>query len=177
VATGKRWAPWLTVALLVAACGGAEEVPPAGQPAVEPPPPTGAASETAVSAAGTPAAVGAVGGQDTTAVSLELSREVFSYRGSGRDPFISLLKSGDVRPLPRDLRVVGITFDPRYPQRSVAVLHDMSDLRRFTVRPGDVIGRIRIVEVRASEVIAVVQEFGVDRQVVLPLRRRQEASQ
>jgi len=166
VATGKRWVPWLTAALLVAACGGADEAPPAGQPAVEPPPPTGEADTAAVTAE-----------QDSAAASLEVSREVFAYRGSGRDPFVSLLKSGDVRPLPQDLRVVGITFDPRYPQRSVAVLHDVSDLRRFTVRPGDVVGRIRIVEVRATEVIAVVQEFGVDRQVVLPLRRRQEASQ
>jgi len=165
VATGKRWAPWLTAALLVAACGGAEEAPPAGQPAVEPPPPAGAVAD-------------AVGGQeDTSGASLALAREVFSFRGSGRDPFVSLLKFGDVRPLPRDLRVVAITFDPRYPQRSVAVLHDITDMRRFTVRPGDVVGRVRIVEVRATEVIAVVQEFGVDRQVVLSLRRRQEASQ
>jgi hypothetical protein len=110
-------------------------------------------------------------------MTLQLSREVFAYRGSGRDPFVSLLKSGDVRPLPQDLRVVGITYDPRYPQRSVAVLHDVSDLRRYTVRPGDVIGRVRVVEIRTAEVIAVVQEFGVDRQVVLPLRRRQEATQ
>ena len=167
MATGKRWVPWLTAALLVAACGGADEAPPAGQPAVEPAPPTQGVADTATQ----------VAGQDSAAASLELSREVFAYRGSGRDPFVSLLKSGDVRPLPQDLRVVGITFDPRYPQRSVAVMHDVSDLRRFTVRPGDVVGRIRIVEVRATEVIAVVQEFGVDRQVVLPLRRRQEASQ
>jgi len=167
VATGKRWAPWLTAALLVAACGGADEAPPAGQPAVEPPPPAGAEAMAATDSVG----------QDSAETSLEISREVFAYRGSGRDPFVSLLKSGSVRPLPQDLRVVGITFDPRYPQRSVAVLHDVSDLRRFTVRPGDVIGRVRIVEVRAKEVIAVVQEFGVDRQVVLPLRRRQEASQ
>jgi len=165
VATGKRRAPWLMTALLVAACGGAEEAPPPGQPAVEPPPPTS-----------TPAAAD-TGGQEVAASALEISREVFAYRGSGRDPFVSLLRSGDVRPLPRDLRVVGITFDPRYPQRSVAVMHDISDMRRFTVRPGDVVGRVRIVEVRATEVIAVVQEFGVDRQIVLPLRRRQEASQ
>jgi hypothetical protein len=149
----------------VAACGGAEEAPPPGQPAVEPPPPTS-----------TPAPAD-TGGQAAAASALEISREVFAYRGSGRDPFVSLLRSGNVRPLPQDLRVVGITFDPRYPQRSVAVLHDISDMRRFTVRPGDVVGRVRIVEVRATEVIAVVQEFGVDRQVVLPLRRRQEASQ
>jgi hypothetical protein len=162
VPTGKRWAPWCAAFVVVAACGGAaDETPPAASP--PPAPPRVAAVEDS-----TPPDTGST---------LDLSREVFAYRGSGRDPFVSLLKSGGVRPLPQDLRVVGITFDPRYPQRSVAVLHDITDLRRFTVRPGDVVGRVRVVEVRAAEVIAVVQEFGVDRQVVLPLRRRQEASQ
>lgn len=170
MATGKRWSPWLAVALVAAACGGGEEAPPAGQPAVEPPPPTAAADAQDVSVQDSTA-------QDSTTQALALAREVFAYRGSGRDPFMSLLRSGDVRPLPQDLRVVGITFDARYPQRSVAVLSDVSAAKRYTVRPGDVIGRIRIVEVRTTEVIAVVQEFGVDRQIVLPLRRRQEATQ
>jgi hypothetical protein len=173
VATGKRWSPWLAVALVAAACGGGEEAPPAAaQPAVEPAPSTAAVQDT--SAQDTSAQDTAA--QDTTAQTLALAREVFAYRGSGRDPFMSLLRSGDVRPLPQDLRVVGINFDARYPQRSVAVLNDGTSGKRYTVRPGDVIGRIRVVEVRASEVIAVVQEFGVDRQIVLPLRRRQEAT-
>lgn len=163
---GKHWALGCVATFLVAACGGDEAPPPASPPAEAGVPPAAAAADSAAPVA-----------QDTVSTTLELSREVFAYRGSGRDPFVSLLKSGDVRPLPQDLRVVGITYDPRYPQRSVAVLHDITDMRRFTVRPGDVVGRVRVVEVRATEVIAVVQEFGVDRQVVLPLRRRQEASQ
>ena len=162
MATGKRWSPWLAAVLVAAACGGGEEAPPAGQPAEEPPPPTAAVQDTSA--------------QDSTVQALALSREVFAYRGSGRDPFMSLLRSGDMRPLPQDLRVVGITYDTRYPQRSVAVLSDVAEVKRYTVRPGDVIGRVRIVEIRTTEVIAVVQEFGVDRQVVLPLRRRQEAT-
>ena len=36
-----------------------------------------------------------------------LVREVFSYEGGGRDPFLSLLRSGDIRPLLSDLRLVG----------------------------------------------------------------------
>lgn len=164
MATGKRWSLWLAGALVAAGCGGGEDAPAAGQPAVEPPPPMAAAEVQDTSA------------QDSASQALALSREVFAYRGSGRDPFRSLITTGDMRPLPQDLRVVGITFDSRYPQRSVAVLNDVTDGRRYTVRPGDVIGRIRVVEVRATEVIAVVQEFGVDRQVVLPLRRRQEAT-
>lgn len=162
MATGKRWSPWLAAVLVAAACGGGEEAPPAGQPAEEPPPPTAAVQDTSA--------------QDSTGQALALSREVFTYSGSGRDPFLSLLRSGDMRPLPRDLRVVGITYDTRYPQRSVAVLSDVAEVKRYTVRPGDVIGRVRIVEIRTTEVIAVVQEFGVDRQIVLPLRRRQEAT-
>src|SRR5207302_1702422 len=37
-----------------------------------------------------------------------LVREVYSYEGGGRDPFLSLLKSGDIRPLLSDLKLVGI---------------------------------------------------------------------
>jgi len=147
----------LAAALALAGCGGGETAAPAGQPAVEPPAPAPAAAQ--ATAEGAP---------------MELSREAFAYRGSGRDPFISLLKSGGVRPLPGDLRVTGINFDARYPQRSVATLRDTTEGRRYTVRSGDVIGRVRILEIKATQVVAVVQEFGVDRPLVLPIRRRQE---
>lgn len=166
MAVGKPWVPWLAAAVVAVACGGGEEAAPPPLPAQP------AASQPLTEMAAEAAQDTAV--QDSAAQALSLSREVFAYRGSGRDPFQPLTKSGDLKPDPKDLRVVGITFDPRYPQRSVAVLNDRSDARRYTVRPGDVVGRIRIVEVRATEVIAVVQEFGVDRQLVLPLRRRQE---
>jgi hypothetical protein len=148
----------------LAACGADDEVPAAGRPAAEPPPPTGASQ----------AVPGDSAGADSQAVTMELSREVFAFRGTGRDPFLSLLKSGATRPMPGDVRVRAINYDPRYPQRSVATLQDTTDMRRYTVRVGDVIGRIRIVEIRTTEVVAVVQEFGVDRQLVLPIRRRQQ---
>jgi hypothetical protein len=169
VAAGKYWAPWLAAAMIAAACGGGEEA----APAAAQPPAESAASQPAAAASAAPMAQDS-GTVDSLAAALALSREVFAYRGAGRDPFEPLTRSGDLRPDPKDLRVVGITFDPRYPQRSVAVLNDVSEARRYTVRPGDVVGRIRIVEIRATQVIAVVQEFGVDRQLVLLLRRRQE---
>ncbi len=163
MAHASHWSVLLSAGLALAACGGGAE-----QPA--------AATEQAATPAAGPAAVQQAA-PDTTAQaapSMDLSREVFAFRGTGRDPFLSLLKSGDVRPLPQDVRVTGITFDPRYPQRSVATLQDTTYGRRYTIRVGDVIGRIRIVEIRATEVVAVVEEFGVDRQLVLPVRRRQE---
>jgi hypothetical protein len=162
VALVSRTARWLALAAL-SACGGGgddEVVPPApaGRPAVA----------TQQAAADSQARV------DSMVRTMELSREVFAYRGAGRDPFLSLLRSGATRPMPGDVRVRGINFDPRYPQRSVATLQDTTDGKRYTVHVGDVIGRIRIAEIRPNEVVAVVQEFGVDRQLVLPIRRRQE---
>jgi hypothetical protein len=107
----------------------------------------------------------------------ELMREVFSYRGATRDPFISLLESGDVRPLVQDLRITSITFDPRYPAASVAVLRDTIVNRSYALRVGDEVGRIRVAEITPGQVVIIVSEFGSERQVVLRQRRRQEGTQ
>ena len=106
----------------------------------------------------------------------ELLREVFSYRGSGRDPFVSLLESGEVRPLVQDLRVTTITYDARYPAASVAVLRDTIVNQAYSVRVGDELGRLRVVEITPSQVVLVLSEFGSERQVVLRQRRRQEGT-
>lgn len=107
---------------------------------------------------------------------IELVREVFAYRGSGRDPFLSLLRSGEVRPLLEDLRVTTIHFNERYPSASVAVLRDTTVNQRYTVRVGDELGRMRIAEIRAHEVMLIIEEFGVEREYILRLRRRQEGT-
>jgi hypothetical protein len=155
----------LAVSLLAGGCGGGEGLPPAGTPAAgaEPPPPVEVAvSDTAAAQEAAPL--------DET----QLLREAFSYRGSGRDPFISPVKSGEARPLLEDLRVTSITYDPRFPSNSVAVLRDTTVNQRYTVRVGDELGRMRVVEIRPREIVVIVDEFGVERQVVLQQRRRQE---
>ncbi|HKI96647.1 MAG TPA: hypothetical protein VJ992_15260 [Gemmatimonadales bacterium] len=158
----------LVVALALAACGG-PSTPAAGTPAKPlPPPPTGQTATAAAAAADT---------ADTSANQTGLTREVFAYRGAGRDPFLSLLRSGDVRPLPGDVRVVGIAYDARYPQRSVATIRDTTSGKRYVVHVSDTIGRMRIREIRQSAVVAQLEEFGVERQIVLPLRRRLEDTQ
>jgi len=106
----------------------------------------------------------------------ELQREVFAFRGSGRDPFLSLLESGEVRPLLQDLRITSITYDPRYPAASVAVLRDTIVNQAYPVRVGDELGRLRVVGIRPGEVTLVLSEFGSERQVVLRQRRRQEGT-
>jgi hypothetical protein len=108
-----------------------------------------------------------------TAGETELIREVFSYRGAGRDPFQSLLTTADIRPFLRDLRIAGITYDPRYPARSVAVLRDTVANKAYSVRVGDELGRMRVASIVPGEVLLIVAEFGSERQVVLRQRGKQ----
>lgn len=150
------------VGLMAGACGGDEAPPPPAETAVP--------ENAAQAAPGGLQAPEEPQREDRT----DLVREVFSFRGSGRDPFISLLRSGDVRPLLEDLRVTSINFNPRYPSASVAVLRDTTVQQRYTVRVGDEVGRLRIAAIRESEVMVIIEEFGVERQRILRMRRRQE---
>jgi hypothetical protein len=106
--------------------------------------------------------------------SIALVREVFAYEGGGRDPFISLLRSGDVRPLIADLKLVTVVYDGVYPGRSVAVLRDVITSRRYRVKTGDIVGRLKVTQIRPREVVFTVQEFGYERQQTLQLSRQEE---
>ncbi len=105
---------------------------------------------------------------------LSLSREVFSYQGAGRDPFLSLLKTGDIRPLITDLKLVAIIYDERYAARSVAVLRDISTSKRYRVKTGDVLGRLRVTQIKPRDVVFTIQEFGFERQATLSLAKQEE---
>lgn len=109
---------------------------------------------------------------DSTAAPV-LVREVFSYEGGGRDPFLSLLKSGDIRPLLSDLKLVGIYYDSRYPARSVAVLRDVTNNKIYRVKPGAIVGRLRATTIRPREIVFTVQEFGFERQESLQLAKQE----
>jgi len=105
-----------------------------------------------------------------------LLREVFAYEGGGRDPFMSLLRSGDVRPLLSDLRLTTIVYDARYVGRSVAVLRDVTTKpsRIYHVKTGDIIGRLKVTQIRPREIVFTVQEFGFERQETLSLAKQEE---
>jgi hypothetical protein len=118
--------------------------------------------------------------QDTTArpdsapAPMSLVREVFAYEGGGRDPFMSLLRSGDVRPLISDLKLTTIVYDARYAARSVAVLRDITNRRIYRVKAGDIIGRLKVTQIRPREIVFTVQEFGFERQETLSLAKQEE---
>ena len=101
---------------------------------------------------------------------LTLRREVFGYERRGRrDPFASLIASGEVRPLFADLQVTGILVDPAGVQ-SVAMLKDVSTKQLYRAKVGSVFGRIRVTAIRANEVALTIDEFGNTRQEVLMLK-------
>ena len=87
---------------------------------------------------------------------------------------MSLLKSGDVRPLISDLKLVTIVYDARYPARSVAVLRDITNGKRYRARVGEVFGRLRVTQIRPREVVFTVQEYGYERQQTLSLAKQEE---
>lgn len=157
----------MLLGLLTAGCGGgAEPAPAAG----------GAAAAAAEAEEGAPATGGAAqargagrGSLDTT-LPVEYRREVFRYGGGSRDPFESLLTSGDMGPMVQDLRLVSIIFDARY-GNSVAIVRATNVVQPFRLRRGDTIGRMRVIQIRQYEVVFQIEEFGFERQEVLALRR------
>jgi hypothetical protein len=112
-------------------------------------------------------------GIDTTGGKVSYSREVFHYSGGARDPFQTLISSSAVRPTIDDLRLVSIIFDARY-GRSVAVVREMPGDKVHRLRRGDMIGRLRVLQIRRYEVVFQIEEFGFERQVVLALQRQAE---
>lgn len=97
-----------------------------------------------------------------------LLRESFTYHTEGRrDPFVSLIASGELRPMISDLRLVTVIYDPA--GRSVAVMRDMSTHEQYRVKSGQTIGRMRVARIGQKSVTFTIEEYGFSRQEVLAL--------
>lgn len=97
------------------------------------------------------------------------AREVYGYPRDGRrDPFASLIATGDIRPLFDDLRVTSVMYDPSG-RTSMAMLKDVSTNEIYKVRVGSVAGRNRITYIRTGVVGVAIDEFGFTRQEELTL--------
>jgi hypothetical protein len=120
-------------------------------------------------AAGTVDTAATVSRGSDTLPSLNIDREVFSYRGgSRRDPYESLMRSDELRPLVSDLRLTAVAFDPSG-KGSVAILRDVVSQNQYRVRVGQTLGRLRVAGIRQKAVIFSIDEFGFSRQETLPL--------
>ena len=125
------------------------------------------AAEAGAGAAGATASVTKRGAKSEVA----FSREVFSYdQGGRRDPFLSLLLSGDLRPAINDLRLVAVAYDPTG-RNSVAIMRDVTTKDQYRVKVGQTLGRMRVTEIQPKTVVFSVEEFGMNRREELVLVR------
>ncbi|HEV2181850.1 MAG TPA: hypothetical protein VGR59_16090 [Gemmatimonadaceae bacterium] len=114
-------------------------------------------------------------GDGTTSISerggkneIALMRESFTYDADGRrDPFVSLIASGELRPMISDLRLVVVIYDPA--GRSVAILRDVSTKEQYRVKTGQTLGRMRVARIDLKSVTFTLEEFGYSRQETLAL--------
>jgi hypothetical protein len=147
---------------------------PAAQPSAKAPAKS-AAADTARTQPKPAAQVKATGKDSTRAPAkpaapeVAFSREIFSYDASGRrDPFMSLLASGDLRPAYTDLKLVAVAYDPTG-RKSVAVMRDVSSNDQYRVKVGQTLGRMRVAQIHPKSVTFTIDEFGYSRQEILAL--------
>jgi hypothetical protein len=124
-----------------------------------------APSDTAALRTSAPAGTTAIAGPGGEVI----SREVFSYGGTGRrDPFVSLMNTEDLRPLFQDLKLVAVAYDATGPN-SVAVLRDVTSKVQYRVKVGQEIGRMRVASIGQKSVLFGIEEFGYSRQETLAM--------
>jgi hypothetical protein len=108
--------------------------------------------------------------RDTIPSVVTVEREVFSYASDGRrDPFRALIATAAIRPLPSELRLVAVVYDVRG-NGSVAILRDLTTNAQHRVRPGQLLGRMRVAQIRPKHVVFTIEELGFSRQEVLGLQ-------
>ncbi len=104
----------------------------------------------------------------------EVQRETFTYAGGARDPFASLITEDKVGPEFNDLLLVGVYLDLRRANNSVAVLRDKTNQKRYKLRVGDRLGRLKVAQIRQTDVVFTVEDIGFERQETLSLRKRED---
>jgi hypothetical protein len=136
------------------------------------------ASSTAPTKTGTPptvpkqgkVAAAPVGTMTPTASKSDISlvRETFNYTADGRrDPFMSLMKTGELRPAVSDLKLVTVIYDPA--GRSVAILRDLTTKEQYRIKVGQTLGRMRVASIQPKSVTFTVIAIGTTFQEVLAL--------
>lgn len=99
---------------------------------------------------------------------ISLMRETFNYTADGRrDPFMSLMKTGELRPAVSDLKLVTVIYDPA--GRSVAILRDLTTKEQYRIKVGQTLGRMRVASIQPKSVTFTVIAIGTTFQEVLAL--------
>lgn len=103
-----------------------------------------------------------------------IEREVFNYSSGGRrDPMLSLVTSGDIRPLLAELELVAIIFDEGG-SNHIALLRNIGGSKdkgkQYRIRVGQSLGRMRVTQITRKEVVFTLDEFGFSRQQRLSVK-------
>ena len=104
-----------------------------------------------------------------------LVRETYRYdAASVRDPFKPFVEQLERGPELPDLRLVALLFDDRNPSGSIATFRDIGNDHRYTVSPGQRIGRISVVSVTATTVKLRIDDFGTTREQTYAMRKPED---
>lgn len=163
----------LCLALALVACGGGDEAPAAAAPTTGPSAPA-VDAQTAQADSAEAARIAQARADSASVTGPMAQRETFAYGGGSRDPFESLLDMATAGPELPDLMLVGIYQDLAYNSNSVALLRDRTNDRRFKLRVGDQLGRLKVAQIRQKDVVFIVEDFGFERQETLSLTKREE---
>jgi hypothetical protein len=162
--------PAILLLALCAGCGGGDD--PAPGPAADPTAGIEEGAAPAPSAAQAPAPpTRRIDESMIPEPGAPISRETYSYTGGARDPFESALDLTGTGPEFPDLELVGIWYQERAPSASVAVLRDRLTGKRYTVREGERLGRMRIASIRVKDVTFTIDDYGTERQETLSIRK------
>lgn len=103
-------------------------------------------------------------------------REAFSYVDGGRrDPFVSLMLSGELRPILTDLQLTGVVYDEERPANSVALLVDISTGESYRRRINEVLGRMKVTKIGREDITFSIDEFGLSRSETLIIDKTKKA--
>ena len=104
-----------------------------------------------------------------------LTRETFRYEAVAvRDPFRPYIDQVERGPELPDLRLVALLYDGRDPNGSIATFRDIGNDHRYTVSPGQRIGRISVVSVSAATVKLRIDDFGTMREQTYAMRKPED---
>jgi hypothetical protein len=163
----------LLLGLFLVGCGGAdptEETPPLTIEDTPAPAPAAGTADAPVEVVSEPFDTAAARGERP------LLREVYGWRGGGRDPFRPLVAAQAGGPELVDLILTSVLYQPSDPSRSVAIFRDAGNNKRYTVGPGDRIGRLSVVRIEEGTATLRMNDFGTYRDQTYSLRRSEDGT-
>jgi hypothetical protein len=67
-----------------------------------------------------------------------------------------------------------VYLDLRRASNSIAVLRDKSTQKRYKLRVGDRLGRLKVAQIRQTDVVFTVEDIGFERQETLSLKKKED---